>query len=78
MGGSRRCGATTRAGTPCLSPSVRGKTRCRMHGGAAGSGAPHGNRNALKDGLHTRSAIDERRRLRDLVRRSLRLVRQIR
>jgi hypothetical protein len=77
MRASRRCGATTRAGTPCLSPSVRGKARCRMHGGAAGSGAPPGNRNAVKDGLHTRSAIDEGRRLRDLVRRSLRLVRGI-
>jgi len=49
-----------------------------MHGGAAGSGAPYGNSNALKDGLHTRAAIDEGRRLRDLVRRSLRLVREIR
>jgi glucans biosynthesis protein len=49
-----------------------------MHGGAAGSGAPYGNRNALKHGLHTRAAIDEGRRLRDLIRRSLRLVRQIR
>ena len=77
MHASRRCGATTSAGTPCLSPSVRGKTRCRMHGGAAGSGAPYGNSNALKDGLHTRAAIDERRLLRGLVRRSLRLVRQI-
>jgi glucans biosynthesis protein len=48
-----------------------------MHGGAAGSGAPHANRNALKDGLHTRAAVDEGRRLRDLVRRSLRLVRGI-
>jgi glucans biosynthesis protein len=48
-----------------------------MHGGAAGSGAPYGNTNALKGGLHTRSAIDEGRRLRDLIRRSLRLVREI-
>ncbi len=28
--------------TPCMSPAVRGKRRCRMHGGAAGSGAPRG------------------------------------
>jgi hypothetical protein len=27
-----------------------------MHGGARGSGAPMGNRNALKTGLHTREA----------------------
>lgn len=36
-----------------MSPAVHGKTRCRMHGGAAGSGAPMGNQNALKHGLYT-------------------------
>jgi hypothetical protein len=41
-----------------------------MHGGAPGSGTPRGNKNALKDGLHTREAIAERRQLRDLLRRS--------
>lgn len=40
-----RCCAKTRAGTPCLSPAVRGKARCHKHGGAAGSGAPKGRRN---------------------------------
>ena len=29
----RRCGAKTRKGTPCKGPAVRGKKRCRMHGG---------------------------------------------
>ncbi|WP_311925022.1 HGGxSTG domain-containing protein [Microvirga sp. 3-52] len=61
---SRRCGATTRSGTACLAPAVRGKTRCRMHGGAKGSGAPIGNQNALKDGLHTQEAIEDRKALR--------------
>lgn len=28
-----RCGAKTRRGTPCKGPAVRGKKRCRMHGG---------------------------------------------
>ncbi len=28
-----RCGAKTRAGCPCRSPAIRGKLRCRMHGG---------------------------------------------
>jgi uncharacterized protein YjcR len=50
---SPRCGARTRKGTPCQAPAVAGKTRCRMHGGAAGSGAPKGNRNAVKHGLYT-------------------------
>jgi len=40
---SPRCGARTRSGKPCRSPAVRGRRRCRMHGGAPGSGAPRGN-----------------------------------
>jgi hypothetical protein len=43
---SPRCGAKTRLSKPCKSPAVRGKRRCRMHGGAPGSGAPRGNQNA--------------------------------
>jgi glucans biosynthesis protein len=39
-----------------------------MHGGAAGSGAPNGNHNALKDGRYTKAAIEERRALRRLIR----------
>ena len=50
---SRRCGAKTRAGNPCQSPAVKGKKRCRMHGGTKGSGAPRGNKNALKHGYYT-------------------------
>ena len=47
-----RCGARTRAGGACLSPAIRGRRRCRMHGGK-GSGAPRGNRNAWKHGLRS-------------------------
>jgi hypothetical protein len=32
-----------------------------MHGGAAGSGAPRGNQNALKTGLFTGRAVAERK-----------------
>lgn len=39
-----------------------------MHGGTKGSGAPLGNRNALKHGDYTREAIAERRQLRNLIR----------
>ncbi len=60
---SPRCGAKTRSGRPRNSPAVRGKKRCRMHGGANGSGAPLGNQNALKHGLYTKEAIEERRKL---------------
>ena len=67
---SLRCGAKTRSGKPCGSPAVSGGKRCRMHGGAPGSGAPRGNQNALKHGLYTRGAIEERRQLRALMRQS--------
>jgi len=45
-----------------------------MHGGARGSGAPHGNKNALKHGLYTREAIAQRRQLRELIRQSRKLL----
>lgn len=47
-----RCGAKTKHnnGNPCRSPAVRNKKRCRIHGGAKGSGARIGNANALKHG----------------------------
>jgi glucans biosynthesis protein len=61
---SPRCGAQTRCGRPCRAPAVRGKARCRMHSGAAGSGAPSANRNARKHGFFSRDAIAERRRIR--------------
>ena len=39
-----------------------------MHGGAPGSGAPRGNRNALKHGRYSATAIARRRYLRTLIR----------
>jgi len=48
-----------------------------MHGGAAGSGAPRGNKNALKHGVFTREVIAERHRIRDLVRQSQALLRSL-
>jgi hypothetical protein len=62
---SARCGAKTRGGMPCKSPAVSGKKRCRMHGGAPGSGAPFGNRNAYKTGAHTAAIREEMRQLRE-------------
>ena len=64
-----RCGAKTRAGKPCRSPSVAGKRRCRMHGGAKGSGGPKGARNGnYKHGRYTADAIASRRWLREKIR----------
>jgi uncharacterized protein YjcR len=56
---------------------VRGKKRCRMHGGATGSGAPVGNQNALKHGLYTGTAIQERKALRQLMRDARALIEEI-
>ena len=75
---SPRCGAKTRSGEPCLAPPVRGKKRCRMHGGAPGFGAPPGNTNALKHGHFTRDAIAERRSIQSLLRESRALIAKIR
>jgi hypothetical protein len=69
---SRRCGAKTRSGKPCRAPAVAGKARCRMHGGAAGSGAPAGNQNAWKHGAYTSEILEMRRAVAAIVRDSWR------
>jgi hypothetical protein len=62
-----RCGAKTRAGAPCRRPAIRGRGRCRLHGGAS-TGAPRGLKNGnYKDGNWTADAAAERRWLRSLV-----------
>lgn len=48
-----RCLAKTRRGSECQSPAVKGKRRCRMHGGT-NPGPPKGNRNAWKHGARSR------------------------
>ncbi len=70
-----RCAAKTKSnyGQPCRCPAVKGKSRCRVHGGAKGSGAPQYNINSLKHGettaearafrIETRLAIKHARKL---------------
>jgi hypothetical protein len=73
MAKAPRCGARTRTGRPCRQAAGRGRARCRMHGGAKGSGGPSGARNGnFKSGLWTR----ESKRLRGSTRRKLREVRR--
>jgi hypothetical protein len=74
---SPRCGAKTRTSGTCRSPAVRGRKRCRMHGGAPGSGAPEANRNARKHGLFTGDAIAERRQIRTLLDEARKLLEQM-
>jgi hypothetical protein len=64
-----RCGAKTRSGAPCKSLPVTGRRRCRMHGGADGSGAPPGSRNGnYKHGRYTAEMVATRRWLRETTR----------
>jgi uncharacterized protein YjcR len=48
-----------------------------MHGGAPGSGAPKGNQNALKNGRYTKSAIQDRKELRRLIRQASKFLDEI-
>jgi hypothetical protein len=48
-----------------------------MHGGAAGSGARPGNRNALKHGLRTAEAAELRRQVRELLAEARALVEEV-
>jgi len=68
MHASPRCGARTRSGGACRAPAVAGKRRCRMHGGAPGSGGQPGNQNARRHGFYGAEAEAERARLRELIR----------
>jgi uncharacterized protein YjcR len=48
-----------------------------MHGGAPGSGAPKGNQNALKHGLDTREARQQRKAVNDFIRHARTLARSV-
>src|SRR5262245_33127238 len=59
---ARQCGARTKSGKPCRSPATK-KGRCRLHGGASGSGGPPGERNGqYRHGERTKTAIAEQRK----------------
>ncbi len=62
------CGAKTRSGAPCRNHPVTGKRRCRMHGGAKGSGGQRDNKNALKHGRNCAVAKTERVEVGELMR----------
>lgn len=55
---AKLCLAKTRTGTACQAPAASGKPRCRLHGGAKGSGAPKGNSNAYKHGRFTKKVFE--------------------
>jgi hypothetical protein len=74
---SPRCGAKIRSGGPCRSPAMRGKRRCRMHGGTPGSGAQKGNQNARRHGRFTGDAIAERKQIRALLGEARKLLQEM-
>jgi len=61
----------------CRSPAVRGKRRCRMHGGAPGSGAPRANQNARQHGRFTSDAIAGRKQIEALLGEARKLLQEM-
>jgi hypothetical protein len=72
---AKKCFARTRKGLPCQSVVVTGRKRCRMHGGAKGSGAPFSNQNAFKHGSYSAEAIRARREVRTLLKENAEVLR---
>ena len=55
------CQARNRAGNPCRCPAMKGKSRCKLHGGKS-TGAPRGERNGnWKHGGEANEAVALRR-----------------
>ncbi len=71
-----RCGARTKSNNDnsCRCPAIKGKARCRVHGGARGSGAPRDNLNALKHGETTAEAKAFKLEIRQTIRLSKELL----
>jgi len=72
---SRRCLARCkRTGLPCQAPAMA-NGRCRMHGGKS-TGAPKGNKNALKHGMHTKEALMEKKVVREVIKQAQETLKQ--
>lgn len=69
MRAAARCGAKTRSDGFCRAPAIRGKKRCRMHGGTS-PGAPKGNLNAFKHGKNAAEVLEAKRYVRELTKRA--------
>ena len=71
-----RCSAKTKSnyGRPCRCPAVKGKMRCRVHGGAKRSGAPLSNINALKHGQTTSKVKEFKFKVRCAIQQSKKII----
>ena len=70
------CNAKTRSGHPCKSAAVKGKKRCRMHGGT-NNGAPKGNMNSFKHGYYTKENIAKRSEVHKLIKDCKKLAQEL-
>ena len=52
------CGAKNRQGEPCQRPPLKGKSRCKLHGGASKKGTADNKRNT-RHGLYTQSLTED-------------------
>ena len=52
------CGAKNRQGEPCQRLPLKGKTRCKLHGGASKKGLGDNKRN-MRHGIYTKTLTDE-------------------
>ena len=64
----KRCLARTRNGGQCQCPAMKGKARCRIHGGLSTGprtkdGKEKVRQSVLKNGYYTKDAIENRRRI---------------
>lgn len=71
MNARKICAAKNRKGKPCARRPMK-NGRCHLHGGKS-PGPPKGNQNALKHGFYSRAAIDQRARVRLMMKASERL-----
>lgn len=62
-----QCNAKTKQGYPCKNIPEEGRTRCWKHGGAPGSGAPYGNKNAIKHGFYSKESKTAREEIDQII-----------
>lgn len=55
------CGAKNRQGEPCRKSPLKGKTRCKLHGGLAG--APKNNKNNVKHNIYSKFLTKEEQQI---------------
>ncbi len=63
---AQACGAKTSSGEPCKRAPLKGKNRCKLHGGAStGPINLSGNKNSKTHGIYSRFETEEEQRLGD-------------